>query len=62
MPKVKRLGLLPYPKGALGEGPIDWTDWVAPELLHSFAKGLVMSGHALQADTGPLMRLQEMSG
>ena len=47
-PKVRRLGLLPYPKGALGEGPIDWSDWTAPEILHSFAKGAVTPGHALK--------------
>jgi hypothetical protein len=47
-PNVRRLGLLPYPKGALGEGPVNWTDWVAPEWLHSFAKGAVTPGHALK--------------
>jgi len=48
-PDVKRLGLLPYPKGALkgDEGDIDWTDWVAPKAFTGMVEGAALPGHVL---------------
>jgi len=49
-PDVQRLGLLPYPKGALKgqEGPADWTDWVAPEALVGAVEAAALPGHVYQ--------------
>ncbi len=45
-PDVTRLNLLPYPKGALEEGAeIDWTDWVAPQIVADMAKSAILPSH-----------------
>ena len=46
-PEAQRLGLLPYPQGALSgqEGEVDWTNWVAPEIFYDMAKSLLLPGH-----------------
>ncbi len=47
-PNAERLGVLPYPQGALGEGPIDWTDWTAPQFVYDIAKSSLLPGHVAQ--------------
>jgi hypothetical protein len=49
-PKAERLNLLPYPKGALKgqEGPVDWSNWVAPEIVAGSIKSAMLPGHAYQ--------------
>jgi hypothetical protein len=43
-----RMAVVPYPRGfAEGqEGPIDWTDWTAPQWVHRFAKEYLLPRHA----------------
>lgn len=47
-PDAHRLGILPYPAGALGGGPIDWTDWTAPQFVYDMAQSSVLPGHVAQ--------------
>lgn len=49
-PRARRLGMLPYPKGALkgDTGPVDLTDWTAPAWLYELAKAAMLPGHAAQ--------------
>ncbi len=47
-PNVDRTLLLPRPAGSLkGEsGDVDWTDWVAPQIVADIAKSFLLPGHA----------------
>jgi hypothetical protein len=48
-PEVERLGLLPYPRGALTKGSkVDLTDWVAPQFVYDAAKAFSLPGYAAQ--------------
>jgi hypothetical protein len=48
-PDVERLTFLPYPKGALDEGSeIDWTDWIAPQIVADLFKSAILPGHVYQ--------------
>ena len=46
-PSAERLGILPYPQGALAgqTGPVDWTDWTAPQFVYDMAKSSLLPGH-----------------
>jgi hypothetical protein len=48
-PNVERLGILPYPRGALTKGSkVDWSDWVAPQVVYDAAKAYALPGYAAQ--------------
>ncbi len=49
-PNAKRLSILPYPQGALTgqQGPIDWSNWTAPQWAYDTAKAAVLPGHVAQ--------------
>ncbi|WP_299377507.1 hypothetical protein [uncultured Kiloniella sp.] len=49
-PGIRRAGFIPTPAGSLADekGPIDWTDWTAPELLYGLAKTFTLPGHTLE--------------
>lgn len=48
----QRLDLWPYPQGALTgqEGPVDWTDWVAPEVVGDIVESVKLPGKALRGE------------
>lgn len=48
-PEVERLGLLPYPRGALTKGSkVDLADWVAPQFVYDAAKAFSLPKYAAQ--------------
>lgn len=49
-PGIRRATFIPTPAGGLAgdKGPIDWTDWRAPEILYSALKTFTLPGHALE--------------
>jgi hypothetical protein len=48
-PNVERLGILPYPRGALTKGSkVDWSDWIAPQIVYEAAKAYALPGYAAQ--------------
>jgi hypothetical protein len=48
-PNVERLGILPYPRGALTKGSkVDWSDWIAPQVMYEAAKAYALPGYAAQ--------------
>jgi len=68
-PNVRRLGLYPYPQGALSgqKGPIDWSNWVAPQFFVDAIKRMELPGRALRgenisADDVTKMALDTMGG
>ena len=51
-PNVRRLGLLPYPQGSLSgqKGPVEWSNWVAPQLAVDMAKAIDLPGRAWRGE------------
>ena len=51
-PNVRRLGLLPYPQGSLlgQKGPVEWSNWVAPQLAVDMAKAIDLPGRAWRGE------------
>jgi hypothetical protein len=47
-PNADRLNVLPYPRGALKGGRIDWRDWVSPEWFASLKRSFVLPEHVRQ--------------
>tara|TARA_R100001129_G_scaffold180334_1_gene158266 strand:+ start:341 stop:1168 length:828 start_codon:yes stop_codon:yes gene_type:complete len=68
-PNVRRLGLFPYPQGALTgqKGPVDWSNWVAPQFFVDAIKSMELPGRALRgenisADDVTKMAMDTMGG
>lgn len=68
-PNVRRLGVLPYPQGALSgqKGPVDWSNWVAPQFVVDAIKSMELPGRALRgenisADDVTKMAMDTMGG
>ena len=51
-PNVRRLGLLPYPQGSLSgqKGPVEWSNWVAPQLAVDMVKAIELPGRAWRGE------------
>jgi len=62
-PEVERLGLLPYPKGALTKGSkVDWSDWIAPQIVYEAAKAYALPGYAAQGGDYTPEEVANMAG
>lgn len=62
-PNVERLGVLPYPRGALTKGSkIDWSDWVAPQVVYEAAKAYALPGYAAQGGDYTPEEVANMAG
>jgi len=62
-PNVERLGILPYPRGALTKGSkVDWSDWVAPQVVYDAAKAYALPGYAAQGGDYTPEEVANMAG
>lgn len=62
-PNVRRLGVLPYPQGALSgqKGPVDWSNWVAPQFVVDAIKSMELPGRALRGENIPADDVTKMA-
>jgi len=62
-PNVERLGILPYPRGALTKGSkVDWSDWVAPQVVYEAAKAYALPGYAAEGGDYTPEEVANMAG
>ena len=62
-PNVRRQTLLPYPQGALSgqKGPVDWSNWVAPQFFVDAIKRMELPGRAWRGENIPARDITKMA-